>query len=398
MSWFKKKKRVIKSPLVCLFCSDVDPNWFTEENIDAVPSCTACNLHLVPADLKSLLTTGSVPENLRIDKATALTAVMSVLPMLWAYLEAVRGPLSVKSRVSWDVWNPEAYANWPEISQSSFTSTFGDAAHLGCEDLGSLTSHFPYLVMISSNLMWRVDDQGSEGVEVYLWPKDAMGILNPANFEALVAYLEQVRPSIAEQPLWFLIDRMLEMVGESPVATRIEKLVGVEVQLHTFGSFSVFERAYFKDADDYQSKELLVTKPGTVLATYGPDVPKRLFQNYIPNIRMSGPFDLKVEVVHSSESDQKLTLVHGYSFKLLVSAETPEQAESIVRTRFFEKSGFTLMSRAGQHFLLDEQRGVDWDREEDAPVRESSLYSKLVQVKATTPDKCEGTAWQSLCI
>lgn len=388
-----KKKSFTNSSLVCPFCNHVDPGWFTEENIDAIPTCTACNLHLMPADLKALLATGRLPENLGIEPENALKSALSIFTILWAYLNTLPGHATAESSVSWDVWNPEDYQDWPVITPDAFFSTFQDSTELGCEGLGNLSEYFPELILVCSNLIWSVKE-GVEETEVSLWPKDSMAMLSAGNYQALLDYIEQIREPIFYVPVWVLIDRLLELVLKNPPTLGAKKLFGAEVSLHTMSSPSIHDISYFKESEYYTSKELLQIDSGTELKPFGPDSPKRIYQKPFSGVAIAGPFDTKVKVVSSSIGETKLTLVHEYDFKLLVEAESANQAEAIVRKRFFDTFGFTSMERLGQNFLLDKTRGVDWELDSNT-TKESTLFSKLVDLRITPSTEWDGTAWQS---
>lgn len=395
--FFRKAKKTFEPELslVCPFCAEVDSSWFTEENKETIPICTACNLNLLPQDLKALLATGHLPENLDLEPRTALNSSFSILTILWAYLNTVREPVIAESPVSWDVWNPEDYAQWPVITSGAFRKTLEDPAQLGCEALGGLSEHFRYLSLICSNLLWRVDE-GVEETKVSLWPKDDMAMLSPNNYQALLEYVEQIREPISYVPAWELIDRLLELVAKNPPTSGVKQLFGAEVSLHSMRNLSIYDAAYFKKSDLYKSQALLSVEAGTELMPSGPDSPKRLYQKPAGQVSISGPFDLKVQVVSSKVTETKLTLVHAYSFKLLVEAESAEQADAIIRNKFFDKFGLTIMERTGQNFLIDKTRGVDWDLGSSTN-KESPLFSKLEDLRITPAAEWEGTAWQSRC-
>lgn len=395
--FFRKAKKAFapELSLVCPFCTEVDPSWFTEENKETIPICTSCNLNLMPKDLKSLLATGHLPENLDLEPRTALNSSFSILTILWAYLNKIGEPVIAESPVSWDVWNPEDYDAWPVISSGAFLQTFEDPTQLGCEALGSLSEQVPYLSHVCSNLLWRVNN-GAEETKVSLWPKDDMAMLSPRNYQALLDYVEQIREPISYVPAWELIDRLLELVAKNPPTPGAKPLFGAEVSLHTMRNLRIYDATYFKESDFYKSQALLSVDAGTELKPFGPDNAKRLYPKSSSDVAASGPFDLNVRVVSSAITETKLTLVHAYSFKVLVEAESAEQADAIIRNGFFDRFGLTIMERSGQNFLLDKTRGVDWDLGSSSN-EESYLFSKLVDLRMTPAAEWEGTAWQSRC-
>lgn len=389
------KKSTEQLPLVCPYCVEVDSSWFTEENQKSTPICTSCHLNLMPRDLKAILATGRLPGALDLEPQVALRSSFSILTILWAYLNTVRVPVTAESPVSWEAWNPEDYEDWPVISGVAFSNTFEDPSQLGCEALGNLAEHFPALWHVRSNLVWRVNE-GEEATTVSLWPKDEMAMLSPINYQALLDYVERIREPISYVSIWDLIDRLLELVVKNPPTHGTTQLFGVEVSMHTMRSLSIFDAAYFRESDYYKSQALLKVEAGTELSPFGPDNAKRLYPKPGIGVAVSGPFDINVQVVSSSSTDTKLTLVHAYSFKLLLEAESTEQAAATIRNKFFDKYGLTIMERDGQNFLLDKARGVDWDLDSSTN-KESALFSKLVDLRITTSDEWEGTAWQSRC-
>ncbi len=395
MVFGKKKKKDGHLPLVCPYCAEVDSSWFTEENKESIPICTSCNLNLMPTDLKAILATGRLPEGLNLEPEVALRSSFSVLTILWAYLNTLGEPVVAESPVSWDVWNPEDYGEWPVISSGAFSNTFQDSTQLGCEPLGSLTEHFQYLWFVRSNLLWRVNEGVGE-TTVSLCPKDDMAMLSPNNYQALLDYVEQIREPISFVPAWALIDRLLELVAKNPPTLGTNHLFGVEVTMHTMRSLGIHDASYFKQSDYYKSQARLKIDPSTELLPFGPDNAKRLYPKPGAGVAALGPFDVKVRVVGSSITETKLTLVHSYSLKLLVEAESAEQAEAMMRNKFFDKFGLTIMERTGQNFLLDKTRGVDWDLDSSTN-KESALFSKLVDLRISPSDDWEGTAWQSRC-
>jgi hypothetical protein len=113
---------------------------------------------------------------------------------------------------------------------------------------------------------------------------------------------------------------------------------------------------------------------------------------------MLGPFDLRVKVVRSNLDDEVLTLVHSYSFTLLVSASDSDAAVARVKKQFFEKFGLTIMGRENQNWLVNKKQGVDWDQFDRATKgapRESWLFSKIVEVKISDKQDWNETAWKS---
>jgi len=392
-----QQKRTLTSPLVCLFHSQVDPAWFTKENLDSLPVCTDCNLHLIPESMKDVLVTGVAPHSLNLDPATSLAAAWAALTMLWAHLNSVGTPILVTAKVSWDVWNPEKYAEWPLIPQGSFTSTFREGKLLFSEKLGDLTEQFPNLASVHSNLVWRVETE-SKDKTVTLWPKEALATLSSENYKAFLDYLAIAKESIADQPIWVPIDKLIELVSKNPPSANSKSLFGTEVVLHTIRSLKLSESSNLKGGDEFKSKKILELEPDSIIAPYGPDSPKRIFPRLSTESEMLGPFDLRVKVVRSNLDDEVLTLVHSYSFKLLVRASDSDAAVARVKQQFFEKFGLTIMGRENQNWLVNKKQGVDWDQfyevTKGAP-RESWLFSKIVEVKISDRQDWNETAWKS---
>lgn len=387
-------KRTISSPLVCLFHVQVDPAWFTKENADRIPTCPDCNLHLIPKSMKDVLVTGVTPHSLNLDPASSLTAAFASVTMLWAYLNSVGTPVLVTAEVAWDVWNPDEYVEWPLMQQSGFISTFQEGKFLKSKELGSLTEQFSCLASICSNLMWRLET-GSKNKTVTLWPKAALATLSSDNHQAFLDYLAIARESIADQPVWIIIDRLIKLVSKSPPGDHSESLFGTEVVLHTMRSLKLSESSNLKGGDEFKSKKILALEPESIIAPYGPDSPKRIFPRLSTESEMLGPFDLRVKVVRSDLDDEILTLVHSYSFKLLVSASDSDAAVARVKQQFFEKFGLTIMGRENQNWLVNKKQGVDWDQFEAQ--RESWLFSKIVDVKLSGSDDWKETVWGSRC-
>jgi len=392
-----QRKRTLTSPLVCPFHSQVDPAWFTKDNADSLPVCTECNLHLVPESMKDALVTGVAPHSLNLDPATSLAAAWAALTMLWAHLNSVGTPILVTAKVSWGVWNPEEYAEWPLIPQGSFTGTFREGKFLISEKLGDLTEQFPNLASVHSNLVWRVETE-SKDKTVTLWPKEALATLSSENYQAFLDYLAIARESIADQPIWVPIDKMIELVSKNPPSTNSKSLFGTEVVLHTIRSLKLSESSNLKGGDEFKSKKILELEPESIIAPYGPDSPKRIFPRLSTEAEMLGPFGLRVKVVRSNLDDEVLTLVHSYSFKLLVSAPDSVAAVARVKQQFFEKFGLTIMGRENQNWLVNKKQGVDWDQFDEVTIGapgESWLFSKIVEVKISDRQDWNETAWKS---
>lgn len=383
-------KRTISSPLVCLFHAQVDPAWFTKENADRIPTCPDCNLHLIPKSMKDVLVTGVTPHSLNLDPASSLTAAFASVTMLWAHLNSVDTSVLVTAEVAWDVWNPEEYAEWPLMQQSSFINTFQEGKFLESKKLGSLTEQFSCFASISSNLMWRLE-KDSKGKTVSLWPKEALATLSSENYQAFLDYLAIARESIADQPVWIIIDRLIKLVSKSPPGDHSKSLFGTEVVLHTMRSLKLSESSNLRGGDEFKSKKILELEPASNIAPYGENSPKRIFQILSSESEMLGPFELRVKVVRSSLADEVLTLVHSYSFKLLVSAPDSDAAVARVKHQFFEKFGLTIMGRENQNWLVDKKHGVDWNQFEAR--RESWLFSKIVEVEISDKRDWSETAW-----
>ena len=94
--------------------------------------------------------------------------------------------------------------------------------------------------------------------------------------------------------------------------------------------------------------------------------------------------------------EESLKLIHSYDFKLLVRADDPEEALSIIKQRLFEKFGF-VVKRNGQNWLIDKNLGVDLFENTAESVHESRLFSKVIDVQLTNSEEWAGSAWQSRC-
>ena len=396
-----RKKRTLDSSLVCLFCSDVDPSWFTNENLDGIPVCTSCNLHLVPTSLKDVLVSGEVPPSLALDPATAISAAFSGVTMLWSTLNRIRKPIMAKCLIKWDAWSADAYPEWPAITQESFLATVGDGSLLDAGELGRMAEQLPYLASICSNFVWEVEQAGKQST-VNLWPKEVMATVGSENIAALIEYLEIARIPISNQPVWILFDRLIVLfeevlleLSENSSTESPSYLFGADVVLHTMKTLPLVEARDLKDDGEFTSSRMLELKSRASIEPFGPDSPKRLISKSSTGVELLGPFELKVEVVESSLSLEKLTLVHSYSFKVLVSATDSDNAAVQIKQKFFDKFGFTTMQRSGQNWLVNKAQGVNWDGLEWQPRQESSLYSKIVDVKISASDHWLKTAWAS---
>jgi hypothetical protein len=396
------KKRTVSSSLVCLFCVDLNPAWFTKQNADRVPSCTSCHLHLVPSSFKEVLISGICPEVIEVDTATGLAAAMSAMTMLWASVNSSTDPVVAKSPVSWDVWNPEIYPDWPFISQGEFLHTFGDGALLSSQHLGNLASQMPFLALMSSNLLWRVHDNPTETV-VSLWPKTHLAMVSAGNIEAIKKYLELVRSS-SSLAIWQLIDRLLELIEMNPQLLPARKLFGFDITLHNFTELPLRDVQEFRQHEDFSSSQQLQTMPGSRTDPFGKDVAKRLYSKSETRheFEILGPFGLtvKVEVSETYEKhprdQQRIKLIRSFSFKVLASGDSEKQAEEQVRDQLFDNFGFVI-KRNGQNWIVDKKRGVDYFEGHSEDLHESQLYSKVVDVQACTPEDWSGTAWRLRC-
>ena len=391
-----QRKQTVSSSLVCQFHSKVDPDWFTKENADRIPVCTECNLHLIPISMKDVLVTGLAPHSLNLDPLSSLTAAFAAVTMLWAHLNSTGAPILATAKVAWKVWNSEDYQAWPKIEQSAFLKTFREGKFLSSPELGSLTDQMACLASVSSNLVWRAET-GSKEKTVTLWPKDSLATLSSENYQAFLEYLRIAREPISNQPVWLLIDRLLELVSKNPPSPSSKSLFGAEVVLHTIRSLKLSESVNLKGGDEFKSTRILELEPESIIAPYGPDSPKRIFPRLSTESEILGPFDLRVKVVRSNVDDEVLTLVHSYSFKLLVSASDSDAAVTRVKQQFFEKFGLTIMGRENQNWLVNKKQGVDWDQFYEATIgapRESWLFSKIVEVKISDRQDWNETAWK----
>lgn len=390
-----KKKRTIDVDLACLFHEQFDPAWLTEENADRIPTCTTCNLSLVPASYKQVLVTGEVPPNLKLTEAAALTAACSALMTLWAHINLGGSPIGVSMQAVDDVWAPEAYEEWPNISQEALLATIGDGLTLGSQEFGSWSDQLPYLASVAMNLQWHLEDK-PEGVTVHLWPKDSMAVLSSSNYEAFQQYLALARKALPGQQIWVLIAKLSAQIDKERDRYLAHSLVGVEVTLHSLIESELKQEWELEEASRNSSSEALNIEPGAVIDPLGPDNPKRLYLKYSPGVEMVGPFDLEAEV-HSSDWDEfDIELIHQYRFKLLVRAASAAEALATAKTRFYQKFGLTIMGRDGQNWRAGDETGIDWD--EYASVHDHWLYSKVVDVTLIPTDELGETAWRSRCI
>ena len=396
-----KKKRTVTGTLVCLYCPEVNSLWFTAENGDRFPVCTACNIHLVPSSFKQLFVSNEVPTDLELDQASALVASMSAMSILWAYLRSQDRKFVGSSPVNWSVWDPEVYDSWPFITQAKFLDTFRDVSSLSASEIGHLSDYSMNLAASSSNFLWQViKSQGKTSVE--LWPKESLDVLTKENYLPLREYLEVARTLIETQPLWSLIDRLLELIEGYPLPEK-RGLVGVRVTVHSFMGLTIHEASIGKGEVELSSKQLFETRPGSQVDPFGPDSPKRFYTKNESSLEILGPFDLSLKIVdsgrykrHTYSEEEKLKLIHSYDFKLLVRADDPEEALSIIKQRLFEKFGF-VVKRNGQNWLIDKNLGVDLFENTAESVHESRLFSKVIDVQLTNSEEWAGSAWQSRC-
>lgn len=391
----KSKKRTLNAPLACLYHPDSDPGWFTKENADRIPTCTTCHTHLVPTTFKEVLVSGSLPSDLELDPAAALSAACASIAILWAQLNATRPAIVARQVAQGDVWSAVSYPSWPATLQGDLMGTVGDAMFLEAGELGPLTEFFPYFGLTHSNFLWKLDESQDE-VEVYLWPKEIFAVLSSQNFQAFRGYLDKSRELLPKQPIWPLIDKLLDLLDQAPARFGTYPLFGVAVNVETLMTQEIQGEWEFEDNELCSSQELMNLEVGATIDPFGPDSPKRLFPKLSPQPEMIGPFDLGVAVSQASiDADDELTLVHAYSFKLLVSAPDEEAAVAVVRRNFFRKFGFTKMQRENQNWRVRDDEGVDWDMFDT--VEESWTNSRITSVSISKTKDWSGTAWQSRC-
>lgn len=390
-----KKKRTIDADLACLFHKEFHPEWLTEENIDQIPTCTTCHLSLVPVSYKRVLIDGEMPPNLKLSPSVALTAACSAMTTLWAHIGLGPSPIGVAMQAVDDVWAPEAYKEWPNIGQGALAATVGDGATLGSQELGTLTEQLPYLALVVVNLQWHLEDR-NDSVTVHLWPKDSMAVLSQFNYKAFQEYLASVRRVIPEQKIWIFIDKLSALLERDKEQILSQRLVGVEVTLQTLIESHLKPEWELEEDSHNSSTEPLQIEAGESIEPLGPDSPKRLYQKYFPRLEMAGPFDLEV-IVHSSYCDEyKLELIHEYRFKLFVRAASSSQALILVKSKFFQKFGLTVMQRQGMNWRLEEDMGIDWNQ--PTTIHDTWMNSRIVDVKHLSFRELGETAWQSRCI
>ncbi len=387
-----KKKRTIDIELACLYHQHFDPAWLTEQNLDAIPTCTSCQLHLVPQSFKQTLVNGIIPANLNLSPAEAMTAACTAVTTIWAHLNLGGTPISVSMEAADDVWPPEAYEEWPHIFQGALIGTVGDGVTLGSSQLGSLTDQVPYLVSIVSNLQWHLVEH-ADGVSVQLWAKDSMAVLDQANYKAFQDYMALARKALPGQKIWVLLDRLTALLDEDIDGYLNKRLIPLNVTLHTLIDTLLEEEWELEEAEENSSGQPLELDPGVVIDAFGPDNPKRLYMKFSPDIEMHGPFDLEVLVHHADLSEFDLKLRHEYLFKLLVRARDVEEATTLVRTKFFQKFGLTIMGRPGMNWRAGDATGVDWNQFDS--IHEHWLYSKIVDATAIPSEELGETAWRS---
>jgi hypothetical protein len=357
----------------------------------------------VPDSFKEVLISGSCPVDLEVDIAAGLAAAMSAMTMLWASVNSTEVPIVAKSPVSWDVWNPETFDEWPMLSQSSFLSTFEDGAFLESPQLGNFADQMPFVVSMSSNFLWRVNENPDETI-VSLWPKESLALVSAGNLQAIKSYLEIVRPSIPVLEIWQLIDRLFGLIEKNPHLKSARRLFGFNVVLHTFTELPFREAESLSEHEDFASRKQVDIKPGSKIDPFGNDLAKRLYTKSDARLdfELFGPFGLNVSVEdsdiynHHSYGFQTVKVIHAFSFKVLVSSESETQAQALVREKLLEKFGF-VVKRNGQNWLVDKKRGVDYFENHSEDVHESQLYSKVVEVQPTNSRDWSGTAWQLRC-
>jgi hypothetical protein len=398
------RKRTISAPLVCLYCPEVNPLWFTKENADSVPFCTACNLQLVPDSFKQVLVTGKCPDSLELDAATGLAATMSAMTILWASLNSTQVEVFAQTPVSWDVWNVETFDEWPIVSQAQFMATLGDGTFLKSEHLGNLADQMPFLATMSSNFLWRVHEDPNETM-VILWPKEALSLVNSINFEAIKCYLALVKPPISDLAIWQQIDLLIELNEKNSLLPAGKKLFGFDVVVHSFTGLALNAADGFREHEDFSSKSHLEIRLGSEIDPYGKDVAKRFYVKSDSKLdfELLGPFGLSVRVEDSGTYklyemmvDDQLKLIHSFAFKVLASGVSEERAQALVREKLLEKFGFVI-KRNGQNWLVDKKRGVDYFEDHSEDVYESPLYSKVIEVRPSSPSDWSGTAWRLRC-
>jgi hypothetical protein len=172
-------------------------------------------------------------------------------------------------------------------------------------------------------------------------------------------------------------------------------LFGADVVLHTMRSLRLQESRELMGGAEFKSTDILELQPESNIDPYGPESPKRIFQLFSAEAEMLGPFDLSVGVVSANIDAGKLTLVHSYKFKMLVGATDAESAITQIKQNFFDNYGLTLMRRENQNWLVNKKQGVDWEQFGSKSVRESSLFSKIVDVKLSDDHDWKETTWGS---
>lgn len=391
----KSKKRTLNAPLACLYHHDSDPAWFTKENADRIPTCTTCHTHLIPATFKEVLVSGFLEPELELDAAAALSAACASISILWAQLNAT-GPAIVARQVAQgDVWGAVSYPSWPATLQEELMDTVGDAMFLEASELGSLTEFFPYFGLTHSNFLWKLEESQDE-VKVCLWPKGAFAVLSGQNLLAFRGYLEKARAVLPKQPIWPMLDRLFDLLDKTKPMFETQPLIGVAVTVETLMNQPIQGDWAFEENELCGSQQLLNIEVGAKINPFGPDSPKRLFPKLSNQSEMIGPFDLGVAVSQASIEEDELTLVHAYSFRLLVSASDAEAAVSVVRRNFFRKFGFTKMQRENQNWRLLDDEGIDWDLTD--AVEDSWSNARITTVTISEGNDWNGTAWQSRCL
>lgn len=388
-----KKKRTLSAELACLFHAEADPAWFTKENADGIPTCTTCHLHLVPESFKEMLVSGLLPEDLQIEPAAAISAACAGIAIVWSHLNATRPAILARQVAQGDVWSSVSYQNWPVMTATELAATFGDALLLEASELGSLTEYYPYFNLTHSNFLWNLEESEDE-VKIRLWPKEAFSVLSVKNIKAFRGYLELCRALLPKQPIWSLLDGLLENLVQAQADFESHPLFGVEISVETLMSQDIQGDWELEDNELCGSQELLNLEVGASINPLGPDSPKRLYPKLSPGAEMIGPFDLSVSISQAS-SDSNLILVHTYTFKLLVSAPDSEAALVRVRRNFFRKFGFTKMQRENQNWRVGDEEGIDWDLYDR--LEDSWLNSRMISITPSDAKDWSGTAWQSRC-
>jgi hypothetical protein len=388
------QRRTIREELVCTYHSDSNKEWFTKSNRDGIPTCTECNISLIPASFKEVLVSGNVSSAVPIDRASAVAAGSIGALMLWSFLNSITKRHHLTSTGPANAENAERLEDWPNVPEPDFIWSFGESLDLGSVEFGYLVECIEFFGLSSSCFTWTAEDAGDDKV-LKLYPKPQLNAIISANYESVLSYLRKAEALFPNAEIWNFVNKLKNQIGNQLPEPVIQGYFGFEVELEHHLEGTVVPSEKIVDKFGVQGEEDLVR-----ISLIYPNALERARDSdiYFRDIsyKIVGPFDHRLRTLRierPSGDAERVTWSQIHYLKFFVKAVSEAAAREFLESNFQQEFGLISQTRADTPALIEGGRAVRWD----TGVQDSA-QTRITSIRALNKEEMAGTPWATKCI